>query len=81
MDGLNDGNNLVVYIEGVHRNITRVNEDRVQTEIFEMLQRHVQMREAGKSLRIFCKNEKEKARMLAQKNIANNEVKKTEPHT
>ena len=78
---LDDGNNLVVYIKGVNRNITRVNANRVQKEIFEILQRHVNMEKAGESLRIFCKNEKEKARMLAQKDIADNEVKVTEPYT
>ena len=70
-----------MYIKGVYRNITRVNADRVQKEIFEILQRHVHMEKAGESLRIFCKNEKEKAKMLAQKDIADNEVKVTEPYT
>ena len=78
---LDDGNNLVVYIKGGNRNITRVNADRVQKEIFEILQRHVHMEKVGESLRIFCKNEKEKARTLAQNDIADNEVKVTEPYT
>ena len=39
------------------------------------------MEKAGESLRIFCKNGKENARMLAQKDIADNEVKATEPYT
>ena len=78
---LDDGNQLVVYIKGSHRNITRVNADQVQKEVSEILQRHVHMEKVGESLRIFCKNEKEKARMMAQKDISDSKVKVTEPYT
>ena len=64
---LDDGRNLVVYIKGVNRNITRINADRVQKEIFEISQRLLHMEKAGESLRILCNNEKEKTRIMTQK--------------
>ena len=42
---------------------------------------NVCMERAGESLRIFCRNEKEKTRLPAQKYIADHEVKVTEPYT
>ena len=79
---LDDGKNLVVYIEGVNRNITRINADRVQKEIYEISQRRVcAYGRGGESLRIFCNNEKEKTRIMTQKDIADNGVKVTEPYT
>ena len=79
--GRNDDNNLVVYMKGVYRNITRVNADRVHKEISEILQHHAQMRKAGESLHIYCRNETEKKRLLAQKDIVDNEVTVTELYT
>ena len=76
-----DEDNFIVYMKGVHRNITRVNADRVHKEISEILNRHAHMERAGESLRIFCKNDKERTRMLAQKHIADHEVQVTEPYT
>ena len=70
----------IVFVRGLYVNLTKRSTVRVQREIYAILNRTVQIKISGESLRITCQNDAEKQKLMLRKEIDDCEVIFSEPY-